>query len=472
MASLLRKGVRSVDHLTLALYFALVALGCLMVYTATRGELNSMHFFQSSAGKQIIWTGVSLLIFLGINLSDWKFWRAFAYLLYTIGIALLILVLFFGVTVKGSTSWFSFGGAFSFQPAEIAKFTTCVGLAAYLSAYDTRLDSLQGQALAFGLILLPAGVIMLQPDPGSALVFLAFLAPLYREGLSPDYFMSGFFLAAVFIAGFVFGPEYVTLFMLLTALFVLAYHFRNDRVRWLIVVSVFSIIAIYLFQQEIIGPVLIAAGVFFGALALALWRMERIRNRARVARLLLAALLAGSALTFGSDYVVDNMLKPHQQDRINVWLRPHLCDARGSLYNVVQSKMAISSGGFFGKGVFNGDMTRLNYVPEQSTDFIFCTIGEEQGFVGSAAIIAIFFLLLYRITMLAERQRSTFSRAYAYGVAGLIFVHFAINIGMTMGLVPIIGIPLPFVSKGGSSLLGFSMMIALLVKLDRHRYQI
>jgi rod shape determining protein RodA len=194
-----------------------------------------------------------------------------------------------------------------------------------------------------------------------------------------------------------------------------------------------------------------------------------LKKKERMVILLIVGLILSADVAYISNYVFNNFLKPHQQERINVWLNPDKCDPRGSLYNVLQSKMAIGSGGLQGKGFLEGTMTKLNYVPEQATDFIFCTVGEEQGFIGSLSIILLFFLLLYRITIIAERQRSSFSRHYAYGVAGIIFVHVFINIGMTMGLMPIIGIPLPFISYGGSSLLGFTLLIGVLLKLDAHR---
>ncbi|MBK7408676.1 MAG: rod shape-determining protein RodA [Saprospirales bacterium] len=200
--------------------------------------------------------------------------------------------------------------------------------------------------------------------------------------------------------------------------------------------------------------------------------MHLLKKDARLVILIFGGVALSSLLVFASGFAFNNILKPHQQDRINVWLNPSKCDPQGSLYNVLQSKMAIGSGGLNGKGFLRGSLTKGNFVPEQSTDFIFCTIGEEQGFIGSAAIIGLFLLLLLRIITIAERQRSGFSRAFAYGVAGILFIHVFINIGMTMGLMPIIGIPLPFISKGGSSLFGFTILLSLLLKLDQHRYQL
>jgi rod shape determining protein RodA len=213
------------------------------------------------------------------------------------------------------------------------------------------------------------------------------------------------------------------------------------------------------------------AGIF-AFIWLVLAAIHFFKKEARVVILVFSGLVLSSFLVVAAGYAFDNVLKPHQRDRINVWLNPSACDPQGSLYNLLQSKLAIGSGGLQGKGFLKGNLTKGNFVPEQSTDFIFCTIGEEQGFIGSFAIIILFLLLLLRIVAIAERQRSGFSRAYAYGVAGILFVHVFINIGMTMGLMPIVGIPLPFISKGGSSLFGFTLLLSLLLKLDQHRYQL
>lgn len=462
-----RKGLKNIDWITFSIYLGLVAIGWLMIYSVGYHEEHHGGFFSTSAGKQAIWVGIAAFIFLFISLIDWKFWRTFSYLIYAFSLALLVAVLFFGENIKGATSWFTFGG-FSFQPSELGKFATALALSNYLSAYDTDLRLLRHQLIAFSLFLLPMGLILLQPDAGSAFVFLSFFIVLFREGLSPTYYVIGIFLATVFLTGLIFGPAVISLSLLLISLAVLAYNFNGRKNRWLGAAVAFAATAIFLVRQGYMLEVLVVSSLAVLAVSIALWR----KKRARVVNLLYMAIISGAVISYASDYAFNNILKPHQQDRINVWLQPGKCDPRGSLYNVLQSKMAIGSGGFGGKGFLEGTMTKLNYVPEQSTDFIFCTIGEEQGFIGSFAIISLFFLLLYRITVIAERQRSNFSRHYAYSIAGILFVHFFINIGMTMGLMPIIGIPLPFLSKGGSSLLGFTAMIAVLLKVDSNRYQI
>jgi len=463
-----RRDNQTVDWVTLSIYLAMLGIGWLMIYTVGYNEGYDDDFWamlgSTTIGKHTIWIGISLFTLFITFIIDWKFWRTFAYLWYAFGLLLLVLVLFLGTELKGATSWFTFGG-FSFQPVEIAKFGTCLGVAAYLNNFNTNLKTGNSQLMVFGVIGIPILLVLLQPDAGSALVFLAFLIAFYREGLPGNYFLLGFFAAGLFLMGLVYPFQKVLLAVFICLNLLLAYNFKEYKIHWILIillVSAGSIYGSYLgFEKEaLMGNV----GLMF-ALGLGQWFMKNQRLVFTVfAALLLGGMVAGSA-----NYFFNNILQSHQQDRINVWLRPSVCDPQGSLYNVIQSKMAIGSGGLDGKGFLEGNMTKLNYVPEQATDFIFCTVGEEQGFIGAASIILLFFLLIFRITMLAERQRSPFSRVYMYGVAGILFVHVFINIGMTMGLMPIIGIPLPFISKGGSSLLGFTLLLGVLMKMDIYR---
>ena len=460
-----------IDKVTFSLFLALVIVGWLMVFSVGYEEFRNMSpgsFLSTSAGKQAIWIGICGLIFAFIMLFDWKFWQTFAYPIYAFSIGLLVLVLFFGSNIKGATSWFTFGG-FSFQPSEIAKFGTSLALAGFLSSYSTDLKSSRSQLISILIILAPIGLIMMQPDAGSALIFLSFFLVLFREGLNPAYYVVAGVMGALLIAGLVVSPMKIALFLALMALMVMAYNLKSKkRLYWILGAAAFAGASYYLARLEYLPQVLTGSLVVVMTLSYVLYQ----QRNGRLAANLLFLLLAGSGLAFAANYGFNNVLKPHQQDRINVWLQPEQCDERGSLYNLVQSKTAIGSGGLKGKGFLHGTMTKGNFVPEQSTDFIFCTIGEEQGFIGTFGIIALFLLLLFRITVIAERQRSSFSRHYAYCIAGIIFLHFFINIGMTMGLTPIIGIPLPFISKGGSSLMGFTIMIAVMLKLDKHRYRI
>lgn len=459
---------RSIDWTTLSIYLGMVTLGWLMIYAVTLPELEKYGFLSSTSGKQLIWMIISFFALAVIYSIDWKFWQTFAYLIYGATLLSLIGVLLFGQNIKGATSWFTFAG-FSIQPSEFAKFGTALAVSAYLGTFKTSLKRFSNQLTVFAMILVPAGLILLQPDMGSAIVFLSFLIAFYREGLSPLYYLIGAFVATTLLLGLVFNPLYIALVMIFIALGVLAYQ-QPKRRYWLLGLAVAAAGVLFLIRAKtgLEAKIAIGAASVFGLWALYYWS----RKGPRLALPLSLALIVGVGLSSASNYAFNNFLKPHQKDRINVWLNPSQCDPRGSLYNLMQSKMAISSGGIQGKGFLEGKMTKLNYVPEQSTDFIFCTIGEEQGFIGSFAIIGLFLVLIIRLTIIAERQRSVFSRVYAYCLAGIFFVHFFINIGMTMGLVPIIGIPLPFISKGGSALLSFSIMIGVLLKLDRHRYNI
>lgn len=460
-----------IDLITFSLFLALAVVGWLMVFSVGFEEFRvgeGVSFLSTSAGKQAIWIGICALIFAFIMLLDWKFWQTFAYAIYAISIGLLVLVLFLGTNIKGATSWFTFGG-FSFQPSEIAKFGAALALSGFLSSYSTDLRKTRSQLISLTIIVTPILLILAQPDAGSALVFLSFFLVLFREGLNPGYYIAAGIMGALLIAGLVYEPENITLALALLALLAMTYNLKSkQRLYWMLGALLVGGASYYLVQMEYLPYVLSGSLLLFLVLSYVLYR----QRNGRLAAILFFFLIAGSGLAFAANYGFNNILKPHQQDRINVWLQPDKCDERGSLYNLVQSKTAIGSGGLQGKGFLKGTMTKGNFVPEQSTDFIFCTIGEEQGFIGTFGIIALFLLLLFRITMIAERQRASFSRIYAYCVAGIIFLHFFINIGMTMGLTPIIGIPLPFISKGGSSLMGFTIMIAVMLKLDKHRYRL
>ncbi len=459
---------RSLDWPTLSIYIGMVTLGWLMIYAVTLPEVEKLGFIKSAAGKQLIWMIISFFALTVIYSIDWKFWQVFAYLIYGLSIISLVGVLIFGQNIKGATSWFAFGG-FSIQPSEFAKFATALALSAYLGTFKVSLKNFSHQMTALALIAVPPALILLQPDMGSAIVFLSFMIALYREGLSPVYFWTGGLVAGSLLLGFVYDPILIAASITAIAIAVLAYQQPSPK-YWLAGILAVTIGAIYAIPKKIVPDFAIASGAALSFSLLAFYHWAR--KGPRLVLPLGIALVVCCSISFASNYAFNNFLKPHQKDRINVWLNPEKCDPRGSLYNLMQSKMAISSGGFWGKGVFQGKMTKLNYVPEQSTDFIFCTVGEEHGFIGSFIIIALFTALILRLTIIAERQRSTFSRIYAYALAGIFFIHFLVNIGMTMGLVPIIGIPLPFVSKGGSALLSFSIMIGVLLKLDRHRYSV
>lgn len=474
------------DRLTLGLFVALVAVGWLMIFAVTYNEEHPMAFLDMghTAGKQLAFIVFCFVMLFVILLADWTFWRTLALPLYLISMLLLPGTLLFGREVNGANAWYHIGG-FTFQPSEIAKFGTCLAMAAFLSSPGVDLRQWRDRIIAFAIFLIPTLLVLLQSDTGSALVFFSFMLVLYREGLSPVLYALGFGAAALAILGWKYElPSYTAAWLIAIMNWLLMGRFREqkEKLRWFLIallplivwwIPAFNVLLNLLgIQMEesqkhiwVLAPqVLLFIGVFLPNY----WRKNSlVQGQLRVWLILLTLSVS---LVFAANAFL-NLLAPHQQQRIKIWLRPGEAEAnaRGAGYNLIHSKMAIGSGGLLGKGTLEGNMTKLKYVPKQSTDYIFCTVGEEQGFLGVLGLIGLFLWLLWRITVLAERQRSNFGRIYAYSVAGIIFVHVVINLGMTMGLIPTIGIPLPFVSAGGSSLIGFTLMIAVLLKLDSNR---
>lgn len=394
----------------------MVAWGWLAIYSADYDATSSIFSLNNSYGRQIIWIGAAFAVALVIMLLDHRIYPAFAYVIYgLVMLALVSLFFFVSKTTKGALSWFEIG-SFKFQPSEFAKFATSLALAKYLSGYGISFKDKKTQAICFGLFLFPMMLILLQNDTGSAMVFAAFILVLYREGLS------GFWLFTGLLAG--------TLFLLVILV---------DKLLLLIIIGCIAAI-LFLFIRKNRGAIIILSLFVLGAIG----------------------------LIFSVDYVFNNVLKTHQRNRILVTLQL-IEDNKDLGYNVYQSKVAIGSGGLYGKGFLGGTQTRLKFVPEQNTDFIFCTIGEEYGFIGSLGLVILYVSLLIRLVQIAERQRSRFNRVYAYSVASILFFHFAINIGMTIGVFPVVGIPLPFFSYGGSSLLSFTIMLFILLRLDANR---
>jgi rod shape determining protein RodA len=465
-------GVQPIDWITLTIFLLLVAIGWTMIYAVGYGNTGYSNdlgefMFQTQIGRQTIWLGISIIAFLVLMTIDWQIWRTVAYLVYGISILFLLLVPFLGKEINGQKAWFAFGW-FTFQPAELAKFGTALAISSFLNSSTTRLQTMQSQLMAMGIFFLPAALILLQPDTGSALVFMSFFIVLYREGFSPIPFVIGFVMAILFIFTFKYEPYYVSLTLIILTSAIFISQFKFNRFSWWGAYLVAALLVSWLAYLAVNWWAWFVS--LTACLALGYWQYSR--NKLRENSAILFGLVVCTLFSFITSFLTNNVLQEHQRTRIKVWLKPEECDPRGELYNVLQSKMAIGGGGFSGKGFLQGTMTKLNYVPEQSTDFIFCTVGEEQGFLGSAIVILLFVALLYRIVDIAERQRSNFSRYYAYSLAGILFIHFVINVGMTMGFFPIIGIPLPFISKGGTSLLGFSAMIAVLLKLDSNRYAV
>jgi rod shape determining protein RodA len=427
--------LKNLDWFTVSLYIALVLMGWFNIYSASY-NLDHPSIFDATQeyGKQFIWIVTAAVLAFAIMLFDSSFIKRISPVVYGVTSLLLVLVLIFGKEVNGAKAWFGFG-SFGIQPSEFAKLGTSLMLAYYLSQTNIKIQDFKTKLTAVGILALPAALIMLQPDTGTVLVFSAYILVLYREGLSGNILLLG--LLAIILS---------VLSLLLKSTTLDFFGFEMAGHYFLMIFIVFA-----------------AALIFFGIRRFVLPRFRK-RNY-----YLLFGTVIGSLLFIGTlDQVFENVLEPHQKVRINILLGLEE-DPQGAGYNVKQSKTAIGSGGLTGKGFLDGTLTKYKYVPMQSTDFIYCTIGEEWGFIGSTVVILVFITLMLRLIFIAERQRSAFTRIYGYSVACIFFVHLLINIGMTIGLAPVIGIPLPFFSYGGSSLWGFTILIFILLKLDTER---
>ncbi len=404
----------NIDWVLLLLYGILVTIGLLSIYSANFDPLHASIFdFSKSYGKQVIWILLSFFIACLILLLDNRFFPTFAFGFYGLTILALVAVLFFGKLVNGNRAWFEFGG-FRLQPAEFAKLCTCLALAKFMGGSNARWQDLKTRILSMGIILIPFILILLQ-DPGSALTFTAFIFLLYREGLP----------------------------------------------GWVLILALLGIT--FFFLALLVKPLYVLIGLII--VGVIIYLMMR-KSRGNIALLVFSALFS-TIIIFTVPWVIGH-LKPHQRVRVNNLVGKDI-DLKGNYYNVNQSQIAIGSGRLLGKGFLHGTQTKFEFVPEQTTDFIWCTVGEEWGFLGSLFVISLYLAFLFRILVLAERQRDSFGRIYGYGIASLFFFHIMINIGMTIGLVPVIGIPLPFLSYGGSSLLSFTIMLFVLLRHDSSR---
>lgn len=461
----------NIDWITVSLFFALVFLGWINIYAAIYSdEHQSILDISQQYGKQLIWIGAALVLGFLILIIESNFYALFAYIIYGFLIFLLILVLFVGTEVNGAKSWFDIGGI-RLQPSEFCKFATALALARYMSSHGFKLQKFKSIATISAIIIIPAAFIIIQNDTGSALVYFSFVLVLYREGMSGVVLFFGTLIAILFVLALVLSN--FTLSLVLLGLTIAAYLIFNPKMKTFVRFILIYVISVLLFavfdlafnlNYELADA--IKLGLIVGAVIALIYSLrQRIANYT-----IIALVLVGSVFfTVSVDYAFNNLLEAHQQRRINSLLGIS-ADPFGADYHVKQSKIAIGSGGFSGKGFLNGTQTKYNFVPEQSTDFIFCTIGEEWGFLGASVIIGLFIFLLIRLIWLAERQRSVFSRIYGYSVAVILFFHFAVNIGMTIGIMPVIGIPLPFISYGGSSLWSFSILLFIFIRLDASRY--
>ena len=435
-----------------------------MIYSTTFNDFSqNMWSFSSPFGVQAIWAVLSLVVVLILFNIDWHFWDMISAGLYGLGILLLLGVLIFGEEIKGAKSWLIIG-PFSLQPGEFAKVSTALALSSLLSSVYIQLDKYKSQLYLLGTFLLPAILIILQPDPGSALTFVSLIIVLYRFGMPVPYYLA--LIAAFFtiILSLTMG-FYVTACLILLLTVVLVGNFTLNNYVNLLSLVIILLLDILLYQFGYMPYALIATLLYVIIHFAFLFGPKVVRGRF----IIIGSVVVLTSMSYMSTYAFENLLLPHQQDRINVWLNPDKSDPRGSYYNLAHSKLAIGSGGLSGKGYLKGSMTKLNYVPEQTTDFIFSSIGEEQGFLGSVAVVIAFLFLILKIIQVGEHSQVSFGRAFCYCVAGFLFIHFFINIGMTMGISPVIGIPLPFISKGGSSLMAFSIMIGIVLNISKQR---
>lgn len=470
----------TIDWISILLYLIMITAGWFSICGASYDYNNSSLFDPSGRpGSQLIWIGLSFVLIFVIMMMDADFYSVFAYLIYAAVIVLLIITIFIAPDIKGSRSWLVLGPLGSIQPAEFAKFATALAMAKFMSSYGFKLDSIKNYAIVLALMFLPMICILLQKETGSALVYLAFFLVLYREG------MSGFVLLAGIcaVAFFVISMKYADMLVGITPL---------GELIVLCIIQIISVILTFAASRGNNLPFKILAGLTVAAYLVAyfvslfmpvnfVWVILGVIGLSCCYLIFLSlknwvwhyALIVLFAITFvgflfSVDYVFNEVLEPHQQMRIKVSLGLE-DDPGGAGYNVNQSKIAIGSGGFLGKGFLNGTQTKLKYVPEQDTDFIFCTVGEEQGFVGATLVLIVFAIFIIRLFMLAEKQKSTFGRVYGYSVASIFFFHLVINIGMVIGITPVIGIPLPFFSYGGSALWGFTILLFIFLRLDMAR---
>lgn len=462
--------LKNIDWIIVILYMILVFAGWINIYAAVYNEEHSSIFdFSQRYGKQLTWIIAAFILAIFVSSIDTRFFTIFAWPIFGLGMILLAAVPFLGNEVNGARSWFAIGPV-HLQPTEFVKFGSCLALAKYFSGLNIKINSTKSLLVIGLIILLPVALIMLQPDTGSALVFFALSFVLFREGMPGIILFFGFLVAILFVLTLLY--EQVTVAIVLLGISLTSLGVLNRRWKFsLIGLGLISILTLIiwgisaLFRLNIsMYFILSGASIFVALFFLVLSYFRKLSNVAMMAVLLIGGLF----FTYSVDYVFDNVMAEHQQKRVNILLGKE-SDPLGAEYNVNQSKIAIGSGGALGKGFLQGTQTKYNFVPEQSTDFIFCTVGEEWGFVGSTFVLILFGLLLVRIILLAERQRSVFSRVYGYGVASILFFHVSINVGMTIGLLPVIGIPLPFFSYGGSSLWSFTVLLFIFLKLDSNR---
>jgi rod shape determining protein RodA len=499
----------NVDWVSIILYLALVFIGWINIYAAVYNEEHhSILDVSQRYGKQLIWIAFALIFAFIILLFEGQFFTSFAFPIYGTVMLSLVAVLLVGVTTNGATSWFEIGD-FKIQPSEFAKFATILALAKYLSTLSINMKDIKTKVVAIAIIGLPAVLILLQNDTGSTLVYAAFIFVLYREGLSGNILLFGLLAIVVFVLTLIFGP--LNIIITATFAYILFYTLLKFDIKVTVIsLLLFSILVFTFFHYRLSTNIIYyciggALMLLFGVLVAKKEMKDKATHFLGIFIFVIACFYI-----FSIDFTFNKVLKEHQRTRITVLLgeedklieqieqlklkkdaeglskeeKQIISDdigakkfslkelRQGNGWNIKQSLIAIGSGGFTGKGFLEGTQTKFNFVPEQSTDFIFCTIGEEWGFLGTFILISIYVALFLRIIFLAEKQRSIFSRVYGYGVASILFFHFLVNIGMAIGLAPVIGIPLPFISYGGSSLWSFTILLFIFIKLDSERLNV
>ena len=474
---------KTIDWMTVFIYLIMIIFGWFSIYGSSYDyNQTTMYDFSGRTGQQMVWIITAIVLAFIILLIETDWYDVFAYWIYILLILLLIVTIFIAPDIKGSRSWLVMG-PIRLQPAEFAKFATALAIAKMMNGYKFQLLAPKNFVKILGLIFLPMLLIIMQKETGSALVYLAFFMLLYREGMTGSILGIGFAMIVYFVLGIKYndvmwgntsaGMFLVTLIAASLTVVMTNYYCKERKDTFYMNIAFFGIMALTvialnffpypdkLFDLSWVNTVcLILIFLYLAFLS--------IKHHSKSCLLIGLFGLSSLGFMYSVDHVFDNMLEPHHQTRIQVSLGM-IDDPGGAGYNVNQSKIAIGSGGLTGKGFLNGTQTKLKYVPEQDTDFIFCTVGEEQGLLGTIAVVVLFVVLILRIIYLAERQKLTFNRVYGYAVASILFFHFAINIGMVIGITPVIGIPLPFFSYGGSSLWGFTILLFIFLRLDASR---
>jgi rod shape determining protein RodA len=445
-------------------------MGWINIYAAVFNEEHAGILDMSQRyGKQFLWIIASLVVAVFIVIIDNRFYFFFSWFIYGTCMLLLLLVLFAGKEIYGARSWFEFG-SISLQPSELAKFGTSLALASYLNSRRQDLTRISVFIRATAIIMLPAVLILFQPDMGSAIVYFSLFIVLFREGMSPYIFVSGLLAIVLFLLTLLSDKVTLTLGLIAAALLLVWVSTRRNKLVFQ-AAGIFLLIGgfVYLLDHFVIKAIGNEFVIFISVILSGIVYASYFLSKRTLSVAVIYLFLVGSILYVNSvDYAFNNFLKPHQKERVDILLG-FKSDLHGTGYNVNQSLISIGSGGFAGKGFLQGTQTKFKFVPKQSSDFIFCTVGEEWGFIGSSVVIGIYLFLLIRLIILAERQRSHFSRVFGYCVASILFIHVFVNVGMAIGLVPVIGIPLPFLSYGGSSLWGFTILLFIFLRLDASR---